>query len=158
MVPPGNYQVRLTVGSDWSKTEHLEVLIDPRIETDGVTQQDLEQQAELGLLVRDAITESRSAVSRLGAARKSLEGKSDAASKDADARLAEIQKRLVTGPVRYDMPMVADQLQYLNGMINTADQKLGRDAFERYEELKVALDSIVADLEGVLAHIETGGS
>ncbi|MEJ2238915.1 MAG: hypothetical protein P8X82_11510 [Gemmatimonadales bacterium] len=158
MVPPGSYQARLAVGDDWSKTESFEVLIDPRVAADGVTQADLEEQAELGLLVRDAISESRAAVSRLTAARESLEGKSDAASRSLDDKLADIQKRLMTGPVRYDMPMVADQLQYLNGMINRADQKLGRDAFERYEELKAALDAIVHDLDSVLRDMETGVS
>jgi photosystem II stability/assembly factor-like uncharacterized protein len=158
MVPPGIYQVQLALGGSWSDTQRLEVLIDPRVAADGVTQHDLEQQAELGLLVRDRISESRAAVSRLTAAREALAGKSDAASQRADEKLAEIQHRLMTGPVRYDMPMVADQLQYLNGMINRADQKLGRDAFERYEELKAALTSIVADLDAVLSEIETGGS
>jgi hypothetical protein len=156
MVPPGSYQARLAVG-DWNETVQFELLIDPRVAADGVTQADLAEQAELGLLVSDAIVEARSAVSRLTAARKSLEGKTDGASRRADEQLAAIQQRLMTGPVRYDMPMVADQLQYLNGMINRADQKLGRDAFERYDELRAALDSIVSDLDAVLSQIEPGG-
>ncbi|UCG89399.1 MAG: hypothetical protein JSW71_12845 [Gemmatimonadota bacterium] len=156
MVPPGTYQVRLSVGG-WSATESFELLIDPRVAADGVTQADLVEQAELGLRVRDAIVESQEAITQLTATRQSLEGKTDAASRRADERLAEIQRRLMTGPVRYDMPMVADQLQYLSGMINRADQKLGRDAFERYEELKAALDTIVADLNAVLREIETAG-
>jgi photosystem II stability/assembly factor-like uncharacterized protein len=156
MVPPGTYGVRLTVG-DWSATERFELLIDPRVAADGVTQADLEEQAELALLVRDAVVEARSAVSHLTAARKALEGKTDRASRSTDEQLAAIQQRLMTGPVRYDMPMVADQLQYLNGMINRADQKLGRDAFERYEELRAALDSIVSDLDAVLGQMGAGG-
>ncbi len=156
MVPPGSYQARLAVG-DWNETVQFELLIDPRVAADGVTQADLAEQAKLGLLVRDAIVEARSAVSRLTSARKSLEGKTDEASRRADEQLAAIQQRLMTGPVRYDMPMVADQLQYLNGMINRADQKLGRDAFERYDELRAALDSIVSDLDAVLGRIETEG-
>ena len=152
MVPPGVYQVRLTAG-DWSETVQFKLLMDPRVAADGVTQDDLEEQTELALLVRDAVTEARSAVSRLTAARKSLEGKTDGASRSADEQLAAIQQRLMTGPVRYDMPMVADQLQYLNGMINRADQKLGRDAFERYEELRTLLDSIVSDLDAVLGQL-----
>jgi len=156
MVAPGTYRVRLTVG-DWSTTESFELSMDPRVAADGVTRADLVEQAELGLKVRDAITESREAIRRLTAARRSLEGRTDAVSQRADEQLEGIQQRLMTGPVRYDMPMAADQLQYLNGMINRADQKLGRDAFERYEELKAELDAIVADLDAVLREIETGG-
>jgi photosystem II stability/assembly factor-like uncharacterized protein len=149
MVPPGAYQVRLTVG-DWSQTEPFELLIDPRVAADGVTLADLTEQAHLGLLVRDAISDSRAAVGRLESARQALEGKTDGASRRTDERLAEIQQRLMTGPVRYDMPMVADQLEYLDGMIDRADQKVGRDGFERYEELRGALDAIIADLDEVL--------
>ena len=129
--------------------------MDPRVAADGVTQADLEEQAELALKVREAVVEARAAATRLTAARKSLEGKTDGASRQADEQLEAIQQRLMTGPVRYDMPMVADQLQYLNGMINRADQKLGHDAFERYEELRGLLDSIVNDLNEVLGRIET---
>lgn len=157
MVPPGVYQARLTVG-DWSATQSFELLIDPRVAADGVTRADLVEQAGLGLKVRDAIMESREAINRLTAARQSLEGKTDRASRNADERLAEIQQRLMTGPVRYDQPMVADQLQYLSAMINRADQKLGRDAFERYEELRAALDEIVADLNEAARRIATGGN
>ncbi len=156
VVPPGIYQVRLTVG-DWSATKSFELLIDPRVAADGVTRADLVEQAELGLKVRDAITEAREAIRQLTAARQSLEGKTDGTSRRIDERLAEIQQRLVTGPVRYDMPMLADQLQYLSGMINRADQRLGRDAFERYDELRAELDTVNADLETVLREIETGG-
>jgi photosystem II stability/assembly factor-like uncharacterized protein len=156
MVAPGTYQVRLTVG-DWSATESFELLIDPRVAADGVTRADLVEQAELCLKVRDAITEAREAIRQLTAARRSLEGKTDGTSRRIDERLAEIQQRLVTGPVRYDMPMLADQLQYLNGMINRADQRLGRDAFERYDELRAELDAVKADLDTVLREIETGG-
>jgi len=156
VVPPGVYQVRLTVG-DWRATESFELLIDPRVAADGVTRADLVEQAELGLKVRDAITEAREAIRQLTAARQSLEGKTDGTSRRIDERLAEMQQRLVTGPVRYDMPMLADQLQYLSAMINQADQRLGRDAFERYDELRAELDTVNADLETVLREIETGG-
>jgi photosystem II stability/assembly factor-like uncharacterized protein len=155
MVPPGTYQARLSLGDSWSVTESFELMIDPRVAADGVTQTDLEEQAALGLKVRDAITDSRAAVHRLTSARESLEGKTDRASRRADERLAAIQQRLMTGPVRYDMPMVADQLQYLNGMINRADQKVGRDGFERYEELRGLLDQIIADLDDVLGEVTT---
>jgi photosystem II stability/assembly factor-like uncharacterized protein len=158
MVPPGTYQVRLSLGDAWAMTESFELSMDPRVAEDGVTQADLEEQAALGLKVRDAVSDARAAVHRLTSARSSLEGKTDGASRRADQQLAEIQQRLMTGPVRYDMPMVADQLQYLNGMINRADQKVGRDGFERYEELRAALDGIIADLDEVLADAATGAS
>jgi len=41
MVVPGEYTVRLTTGS-WSETRSFRVLMDPRVEEDGVTLADLE--------------------------------------------------------------------------------------------------------------------
>ena len=43
MVVPGEFQVRLTAG-DWSQTRPLRVVMDPRVEANGVTMSDLQAQ------------------------------------------------------------------------------------------------------------------
>src|SRR5262249_30634698 len=43
MAVPGNYRVRLST-EGWTRTEPLEIRIDPRLEKDGVTPADLEEQ------------------------------------------------------------------------------------------------------------------
>ena len=39
--------------------------------------------------------------------------------------------------------MLIDQLGYLYGMLTRADQKVGRDGFERYAELRKQLDGVL---------------
>ena len=67
-------------------------------------------------------------------------------------RLAALEAQLVTSPVRYSTPMLRDQINYLYGLISGADQTVGRDALERYAELRKELDAHAAALRQI-----TGG-
>lgn len=62
-------------------------------------------------------------------------------------RLAELQKKLVTAGGRYPTPMLADQIAFLYNGTLAADQKLGRDVYERYDELSAQLAKIKTELE-----------
>ena len=44
--------------------------------------------------------------------------------------------------------MLVDQVGYLYGMTNDADQKVPRDAAARLRELRAELDAIVRSLDG----------
>ncbi|HEX7118782.1 MAG TPA: hypothetical protein VF212_08345 [Longimicrobiales bacterium] len=151
MVLPGTYQVRLTVG-DWTQTRTLEVRMDPRVVDDGVTRGDLAEQLEHAFRVRDAISEANLALDRVRNARERLEAAGRSAS-DAARRLDALRAALETADGRYMQPMLIDQLEYLYGMITDADQKLGRDAFIRYDELRAELDRILAELQAVEGRI-----
>jgi hypothetical protein len=56
--------------------------------------------------------------------------------------LISIEKQLTTQEGRYMRPMLLDQLRYLASMLDRADQKPGKDAYERYEELKKWLENL----------------
>jgi hypothetical protein len=141
---PGTYQARLTVG-DWSETQRFQVLMDPRVAEDGVTQTDLEEQFDLALKISRASIEARNTLARLQETRNGL----PASANEARDRLDALEAELVTGSVRYSVPMLIDQLQYLNSMVSRADQKVGRDAFERYEELMEKLGRVSAEVERI---------
>jgi photosystem II stability/assembly factor-like uncharacterized protein len=155
MVVPGTYQVRLSTPDGASHSEQFAVLMDPRVTADGVTEADVAAQVALALKARDALGEASTAAQRLTKARTALQDKTDTRSRRAADRLGEIEPRLMTGRVRYSQPMVLDQLQYLYSMLTRADQRPGRDAYERYEELRAALDSIVRDLDQALENMAT---
>ena len=151
MVAPGTYQSRLTFGK-WSHTERFKVLVDPRVADDGVTQADLAVQESLSLQTRDALSRARIAAAQLQTARERLteqiESNSDGTedAKARDAQLAKMQARLVTAEGPYPTPMLIDQLVYLSEMLDRADQKPGRHAYERLEELQATLSEILAEL------------
>ena len=140
-VAPGRYAVRLEIGS-WSHTELLEVRIDPRVTADGVTQADLEEQAAFSLKVRDAITEARRLAERLRDA--SEKAKADGA---ASPKVQELRDRLVTTRGAYPQPMLIDQLASIARMVGQADQKVGRDAYVRFEDLLKEVRSLQGETQ-----------
>ncbi|MFC1782319.1 WD40/YVTN/BNR-like repeat-containing protein, partial [Planctomycetota bacterium] len=137
---PGTYQVKLTVG-DWSSTERFVVRIDPRVAADGVTQSDMAEQLSLCLKVRDTISRARMAHDII---RKELRQRPN------DEKLAALEAKFVTAPGRYMTPMLLDQLSYLNSMLDRADQKPGRDAYMRHEELSGLLAGYIAELRQIM--------
>ncbi|HEU4628931.1 MAG TPA: hypothetical protein VFS08_04275 [Gemmatimonadaceae bacterium] len=139
LVVPGRYQVRLTVGG-WSATRPLEVRLDPRLTADGVTTADLQEQLDLALQVSAAMREAQQLAQQVRTARQQAPAGSERAT-----QLAALEAKLVTAPIRYSTPMLLDQLNYLYGLVTGADQKVGRDAFTRYEELRRELEARTAE-------------
>jgi hypothetical protein len=140
LAPPGTYQVRLTAGG-WSETRSFRVLMDPRIAKDGVTLADLEDQLALSLEVRDAIGQARLALERIREAKRA-----QPANSDVWRRLDAVESQLATDTargIRYPQPMLIDQFLYLYRMITQSDQRVGRDGFERYSELRKLLDDLL---------------
>jgi len=130
-VAPGEYQLRLSVGSR-TLSQTLRVRPDPRLAGDGVSEADLREQEALNLRIRDSIAQARRLAGRVDAERDRLR----AAGEPASAELDALRARLVTAGGPYPQPMLIDQLQNLYRMTTGADQKLGREAFRRLEELQ----------------------
>ena len=59
-----------------------------------------------------------------------------------NSKLKELEAQLFTKDGRYQKPMLISQISYLSSMLNSADQRPGKDAYERYEALKKQYDSI----------------
>jgi photosystem II stability/assembly factor-like uncharacterized protein len=151
---PGSYSVRLTVAASadapaWTETQPLVLKPDPRNAADGVTLADMREQFDHNMRVRDLATEVNLAVARVREARARLKGATGAAA-DTLQRLSAIAARLETPPVRYSKPELQDNIRYLYGMTNGADQKIGRDAVERYQTLRSQLDEQLSALNRLL--------
>ena len=61
--------------------------------------------------------------------------------------LSQINNALITSKGPYPQPMLIDQLNYLRSMIDRADQRPGKDAYIRYEELKNQLKELQESYE-----------
>jgi photosystem II stability/assembly factor-like uncharacterized protein len=146
--PPGDYQVRLTVGST-VLTRPLKVLIDPRLAEEGLTDADLQEQFRHNLTMQAMVEEVNALVARVREAQERLQGATG-----RDARIArgieEVAAKLITGSIRYSAPGLQTHIQYLAGMTSRVDQKVGRDAFERYEVLRAELDELTAEVDRLL--------
>ena len=69
---------------------------------------------------------------------------------DTANRVNAIAAKLFTPPVRYGKPGLQAHITYLAGMTANIDQKIGRDAIERYEVLRKELNQIRAEIDSVL--------
>ena len=147
-VPPGAYQVRLKVGVT-TETQPFTVLIDPNVAAEGTTVADLKEQFEHNVRTRDLVTSVTQVVARVREAQTKLKGATGA---DADKakELDAIAAKLLAEPVRYGKPGLQDHIRYLAGMTTRADQKVGRDALERYQVLKKELDAVRIELDKLL--------
>jgi hypothetical protein len=145
---PGRYQLRLTANGV-SQTQPLVVREDPRVAKDGVTLADLRDQFDHNVRVRDLVSDVNRAVARVREADMRLRGASGAAA-DTLEKVRAIEAKLVTPPIRYSTPALQAHITYLYSMTNQADQRVGRDAKERYTVLRRELDGVVSQINQLL--------
>jgi hypothetical protein len=144
--PPASYQARLSVDGQ-TFTQPLTVLVDPLLADEGITAADLQQQYEHNLRMRELSAQVTQVVARVRTARQAATNDPKLA-----AALTAIWEKLVATPegVRYNKPGLQQQISYLAGMTTGVDQKVGKDALDRYAVLKKEADAIVAELDRLL--------
>jgi len=142
MVTPGTYNVTLIV-NDQEITKKAAIKADPRVLESGVTLADLQAQEALVLKVRDLLSDVRKLDFSVEEKMEELE-KAKRVNKKEKAVLKTIDKELNTAEGRYMTPMLSDQTRYLYYMLAQADQRPGKDAYDRYAELKKAFDELKA--------------
>ena len=103
----------------------------------------LKEQFEHNVKVRDLISDMNKTLARLRAARARATG-------EKLASLNDLAADLITPPIRYSKPELQTQITYLYTLTNATDQKIGRDAIERYDVLRKALDERIAQLNKIL--------
>jgi hypothetical protein len=143
-MPPGAYQARLKVG-EVSQTQPLTVLIDPRVAAGGVTVADLKEQFDHNARVRELTAAAAQLLTRVRAGMSGIDV-------DKAAKLKAIYEQLVNTPegIRYNKPGLQSHITYLASMTTATDQKIGRDAVERYQVLKKELDALKAEADRLL--------
>ena len=148
ILPPGRYQARLKIGSV-ALTEGFNVLIDPRVAEDGVTVADLQEQFEHNMRMRELVTGVNQLVTRVRDAQTKLR---NAATPDSEmsTKVSALAAKLLSEPVRYGKPGLQAHITYLASMTANIDQKIGRDAIERYAILKKEFDAVSAEVDRVL--------
>ena len=143
--PPAAYHARLKVG-DVLLTQPFTVRIDPNVAADGVTAADLREQFDHNLRMRQLVTDVNMLVARVREAQGRLRRIDAARLREIDA----IAGQLLTEPVRYGKPGLQAHITYLASMTTGADQKVGRDAGDRYNTLKKDLDALRTAVDRIL--------
>jgi hypothetical protein len=144
MAAPGRYTVRLTSNGQ-SSSQPLELVADPRVLKDGITQAVLENQLAFNLRVRDLVSDAN----RLGEQLRDLRR---AAGDNPSSALRQAEDEFFTPPIRYSKPGLQAHVTYLYGMTTGADQRVGKDARDRYAELRRRLDALVARTNAIMSN------
>ena len=167
--PPGEYQVKLTVG-DVEQTQTFNLLIDPRISS---TEDDLQAQYELKSQIRDRLSEVNQTINGLRSVRSQVDewvaraAENDEIKNAADAlkeKLGALENDLMlvdTGSPKMGASGVREKLGALAGMIDESDHAPTRQAHEVYgnlsedavtyrQRLSSIVDGDVASFTGLL--------
>ncbi len=138
LVSPGEYMVRLTVDGD-TQEQAFKVKPDPRVIAEGITIEDMKEQERVALECVSLLNNAKRKLERIESEKKSLNEKT------ADTKLAELTQminRLKTTEGRYQKPALISQISYLFSMLKQADQRPGKDAYKRLEDLKTQLQAL----------------
>ncbi len=160
-VVPGTYQVRLTVGGK-TLVRSFEVRKDPRV---GATPEDFQEQFDLLLQIRDAITDVHEAANRIRDVKRQVEelirrlsdhpqGRTLTDSARAfRERLTRLEEELIQtrneapqDPLNFP-PKLNNQLITLYGVVASADARPTAAARARWEELKAQVSRHLGDLQ-----------
>jgi hypothetical protein len=144
-LPPGSYQARLTVDGKML-TQPFTVKVDPLLAEEGLTTADLVEQFEHNLKMREFTQQVTALVARVRQAQQAAQAANDTAK---IKQIEAVAAKLITEPVRYGKPGLQAHVSYLAGMTGGVDQKVGRDASDRYAVLKKEFDAIVAEMDKI---------
>jgi len=146
--PPADYRVRVTAGAN-SKTVALPVRIDPRLAAEGLTAADLKEQFAHNTSVRELVADVNATVARTRAVETRLRNPTGAAL-DTLNKVKAVSAKLNTAPVRYGKPGLQAHISYLAGMTSRVDQKVGRDAIDRYKVLRTEFEVVLKELNSII--------
>jgi photosystem II stability/assembly factor-like uncharacterized protein len=154
MAAPGTYTAKLT-GGGAEKTVTLAVDVDPRVLKDNVTAADLVEQQNFILKVNAAIADARrlatrmeQALTKAGLKTPPPPGPGEDVGTEKYAHPAQsIWARIVDAAGPYPKPVLINQFQNIIRMLNQADQKVGKDAYERFADLEKELAGLKAEAD-----------
>ncbi len=147
MISTGTFKARLTVG-DMIMEKPFDVVLDPRVTL--VSDADVQAQEELALEIQLFSDDVSKLIAKIDEAREKLKNSLDTESANRrqirmKEQLDQVYYKLVTPPGTYMQPMLSSQTGYLSSMIGRADQRPGKDAYDRFEELKRRFEAIKAE-------------
>jgi hypothetical protein len=158
LAAPGKYTVSLKPGDAPAISRTFEVLIDPGVAKDGITQADLVEQQNFLLKLRDAQAEAarlrtrvQQAMQKAGVQPPPSPGPGESPFRRAPGSpslhpLQTLWARLVSPTGTYEQGMLIDQLGNIGRAENGADQKVGAESRRRLDDLLKEMKAIDAEL------------
>lgn len=132
LVSPGDYAVRLTIDGKLLE-ETFKVKPDPRVIAEGISIEDMKEQERLAL---ECVSLLNKAKRKLYSLEREKESLNDKKMVEKAAQLTGAINALKTIEGRYQKPALISQISYLYSMLKQADQRPGKDAYKRLNDLK----------------------
>lgn len=161
-LPPGKYQVKLTVDGGTALTQNFEIKADPRLTIAPV---DYAKQLELGLKIRDKLSETHNAIIQIRDVRKQVEDllKRVPQSKPINDAGTALNKKLTTieealyqtknqsnqDPLNYPIRL-NNKLAALGGVVGSADAAPTAQSYAVYDEVVMAIDAELQKLSQIV--------
>tara|TARA_R110002073_G_scaffold72537_1_gene177250 strand:+ start:233808 stop:236834 length:3027 start_codon:yes stop_codon:yes gene_type:complete len=146
LVAPGMYTVKLTVGTQ-TLAQNFELLIDPRIQEEGITKEIIVSQIAMQNEVISLLSEARKLEANLEKEAKTLKRKKTKTKADRLTKITTTLKQLSNDNVVYPQQMLVSQISYLLNMISSADQLPGQEATDRFKELQEQFNTLKQELK-----------
>jgi hypothetical protein len=140
-VPPGSYTAVLKVGDDQFE-QSFQILIDPRVKENGITESDIHNQYEMQNIIIDLLSETRKLQDDLEKEANDLKDKKAKAKTERREKLNEVLALIRNAKGAYPQQMLASQVSYLLNMISGSDQIPGQEAEDRLQELQKQLEEL----------------
>jgi hypothetical protein len=155
LAPPGKYQVRLTAGGQ-VLTRPFEIKLDPRLKA--VTPEDVQQQFQLAMMIRNATNKANQAVIEIRRLKDRINraGPVNAAHKDLLARLSRVEEDLYqvknqSGQDPLNFPIkLNNRLATLEEIVETGDARPTAGDYQVFQELSADLNRELAELNAML--------
>ena len=163
-MPPGTYQVKLTVDGK-SLTQNFEIKADPRLST---TPADYAKQLELGLKIRDKLTETHNAIIQIRDVRKQVEDLLKRVAGQPNFKVVNdagtaLNKNLTTieealyqtknqssqDPLNYPIRL-NNKLAALGGVVGSAEAAPTAQSYAVYDELVTQIDAELQRLAQIM--------
>ncbi len=164
--PTGRYTVRVTANGE-TRARDFNIVLDPRLKADGISEADLQAQFALSLQVRDKVSQANQAVidirnirdqvnqrlEKVSARRKAeVQKLAEAVLKPlaaVEAEAYQVKNRSGQDPLNYPIKL-NNKIAALAGVIESADNKPTDQSVEVFKELSALLDAEILKMNQVL--------
>ena len=156
--PPGKYQVRLTAG-EYSKTYDFELQMDPNLK--GITREDMQEQFEMAMKIRDKTSETNEAVMKIREMRTQLNERMEKAKDPAldaaakifldktsaiEQQLYQVKNRSNQDPLNFPIQL-NNRFAYLRRSLENGDARPTAGVHKVFGELSKELEGHMANLK-----------
>ena len=164
LAPSGTYQVRLAIG-DQTQTEAFELLKDPRV---AATPHDLEEQFGLLIRIRDRLSETHDAISRIRSLTAQVEewasraGDNESweavpkAAQGIQGKLKTIEEQLIQAKASQELDRISRparlnyKLAALTSVVSSADSAPTKQSYDVFDHLSTLVDEQLTALQEVV--------